>query len=154
MRKLPEGNKPDSVTFLSNNKNCNYSWRGKSCLRSGSISILRLRITNCKPNSSLRLLPNRYWALSDLRQSNASLYWAQAMMLEHCRTGTEPSIPKVLFGLYMMFTGNQYFSGKLEHTYTEHNGKTAPIKLLPVFSKCFHRERFSEKLRVEFKYEG
>lgn len=132
MKKLLEGNKPDSVTFLSKTKNSNYSWRGRSCLWSGSISILWLRITNCKLNSSLRL-PSRYWALSDLRLSNVSLYWAQGIMLEHCRTGTEPSIPEVLFGLYMMFTGNQYFSVKLEHTYTEQNGWTAPIKLLPVF---------------------
>lgn len=55
------------------------------------------------------------------------------MMPEHCRTGTEPSIPKVLFDLHMVYAGNKYFSGKLEHAYAEQNGKTAPVKLLPVF---------------------
>lgn len=53
------------------------------------------------------------------------------MLPEHCRTGTEPSVSKIIFDPYMQFAGNKYSFGK--HVHMDRNGETDSTKLLPVF---------------------
>lgn len=66
-------------------------------------------------------------------------------MPQHCRTGTEPSICKILFHRHMLFAGNKHPSGK--QTPIDENGETDATKLLSVIlTSSFEKKDLKEEL--------